>query len=91
MSPNGSENNRIFVKMKGETVLHGDGAFPSILNSLDFLNPERWVVHVAKKQRKLFFERLSDLLRQSFVLFLKPIAEAIPFYLSNHSKPSSAV
>jgi hypothetical protein len=91
MCPYGSKNNRILVEMKGKAVLLGDGAFPSILDPLNFLNPQRWMEHIGEKQRQLFVECLPDFMGQGLVLLFKPIAETVPFYLPNHSKPSSVV
>jgi hypothetical protein len=34
---------------------------------------------------------LPDFMGQGLVLLFEPIAETIPFYLPNHSKPSSVV
>jgi hypothetical protein len=87
----GSEDNRVLVKMKGKSIFHGDGALPSILDSLDFFDSKRGMCHIIQKQLQLFLESLPDLLRQRFILLLEPIAEAVFFYLSNHSMPSSAV
>ena len=87
----GSEDNRVLVKMKGKAIFHGDGAFPSILDSLDFFDSKRGMCHIFQKQLQLFLESLPNLLRQGFILLLESIAEAVSFYLSNHSMPSSAV
>jgi hypothetical protein len=36
----GSENDDIFVKVKGETVFHGYGTFPTVFNALQLFYPE---------------------------------------------------
>jgi hypothetical protein len=77
--------------MKGKPVIHRNGTFPSILDALDFFDPEGGVAHVIQKQLKLFFECLTDFTGQGVVLFSKSIAETVRPYSSNHFKPSSAV
>jgi hypothetical protein len=42
----GSEDNRVLVKMKGKSIFHGDGALPSILDSLDFFDSKRGMCHI---------------------------------------------
>jgi hypothetical protein len=36
----GSEDDDIVVKVKGETVFHGDGTFPAVFNALQLFDPE---------------------------------------------------
>ena len=40
MGADGSENDDVFLYVKGEPVLHRDRTFPSILGALNFLDPE---------------------------------------------------
>ena len=91
MRSDGSKNGNIFIKMESESVFHGNGTFPSILNPFDFFHPEGWMKHILKEQRQFLIECLPDFMGQAFVLFLELIAETESAYLSNHLKPSSAV
>ena len=89
MCSDGSKNNRIPIIMEGETIFHGDGAFPAILGPLDFFYPEGRMMEIGKKQRQFFFECLLNLYGEGFVLFLKPAREAVSGYFSSHFTPSS--
>ena len=91
MCSDGSKNSQIPLIMEGETIFHGDGSFPSILNALDLFNPQGGVKHILDEKRQFFFEGIADLVRQGFILFFEPFAEPVSFYSSNHFRPSSTV
>ena len=79
MGPDGSEYNSFFFEMKGKSVFHGDRTFPPVLNSLDYLNPDRWMAHVGKKRGSFSLNAFRISIGRARYCFLNLWLKRYPF------------
>jgi len=89
MGPDQTKDNiAIIVKMKRKAIVHGHGAFPYLICSLDFLDPQTWMAQIFHKNCELFIESILNIFWEPGILLFERSAKTNCIHFLSHSRLS---